>query len=161
MGPVTLRGSIGISALLVTVGTATGFGIVGCSDRHTIPTAPTAVTVAQWMHNGGSRIIQTLGDDFTALDGPNRAFDLPKMAAGCRHLLTDIHSAQAYAPVPDVAIESDWKTALASYAAGATDCDRGSKSHDYSLIITSASEFAQGTKMVAALTPRLDELAQN
>lgn len=160
MDATTLRRLLGVSAIVVTAGTATGIGINTLSGPDPTPPIPPA-TVAQWMHGGGSRLIQTLGDDFTALNGPDQAFDLPKMAAGCEHLLADVRTAQAYASVPDASTETRWSTALAFYVSGAADCVRGSQTQNYSLIITSATELAQGTSNVVALTPRLDELARN
>jgi hypothetical protein len=157
MNPMTLRRWLGVSAIVVTAGTATGIGISTINGPNPTPPA----TVAQWMRNGGSRLIQTLRDDFTALNGPDRAFDLPKMAAGCDHLLADVRKAQAYAPVPDTTTETRWSTALALYATGAADCAHGSDTQNYSLIITSAAELAQGTGNVVALTPRLDELSRH
>jgi hypothetical protein len=146
MNPTAIRRWIGLSAVVVAAaGAAAGISLGNLSGSDPHPSAPVHITVTQWMHNGGSRLIHTLGDDFTALNGPNKAFDLPAMAAGCNHLLADVRSAQAYPAVPDATIEPLWSTALDLYALGAADCARGSATHNYSLIITSAKELSKGT----------------
>lgn len=155
MGARTPRRWLAGTAIVVAAMAATEIGIATAGASHH-PTEPR--TVAEWLHGGGSRLLQTLSDDFTALNGPDQAFDLPQMAAGCRHLLADVHSAQAYAAVPDAGIERRWSAALASYATGAADCAHGSETQNYSLIITAATEISRGTTAVVALTPRLNQL---
>jgi len=108
------RPLLATGAVVVVAGAALGIGVSTTSGARTQP----RLTVSGWLHDGGSQLMKTLGDDFTALKGPDQSLDLSKMDAGCLTPRADVRAAQAYAAVPDATIEIDWTQALAQFAAG-------------------------------------------
>ena len=117
------------------------------------PSTSVVAAVTQWMHDGGSADIVTLATDFTII-GRNAGQDAT-LYAGCRRLLADVRTAQAYAPIPDRVSQTQWASALDLYSHGAADCAQGARTQDYAAIIHAAREITTGTNEIKGVTTRL------
>ena len=131
IGGIALAGVGGVTATAVSLTSA--------------PAPVRTATPGDWLHQGGSRLLRTLGDDFTALGVADRTWDLPSMALGCRHLLADVRTAQADPVIPNPKTQKLWAEALDSFAHGATDCANGAAASDYALIIRASTEIERGS----------------
>ena len=148
---------------MTMVAVAVNASAVACGVSHdaTSHPAPTpsvsgAPAVRRWMHAGGSTDIETLAHDFSTLGGDGQDATL---AAGCQHLLVDVHTAQAHDPVPDTTTQRQWAGALDLYSRGAHDCMQGARAQNYAQVAQASTEFDAGTRDIRAVTARLNTLA--
>jgi hypothetical protein len=116
---------------------------------------PVAVAIVAWVKGGGQDRVDAMSSDFNNIATASAAADSPAVNAACVSLRSHVEKTQAYAPVPDTEVQSDWSTALAQAARSATDCIAGTDTLNASLISRSGQELRATTAAIVAMTTRL------
>lgn len=121
--------------------------------------AGVALSPAAWRDGGGQDLVQRLNADFVEIYNAGNQGDDADMNTACRQLRTDVQAAQAYKEIPDQQAQTAWAQALASFAAGATDCMEGTDPSDPVLLKKAAYEMALGTAQLLRCASRMQELS--
>jgi hypothetical protein len=109
--------------------------------------------VAAWFVDSGQAELNRLT---AAIDGVHTA-DTPGASyagldAACATFAAAVASARDGPRVPDAAEETSFSSALAEYAASATDCRAGASAHDVTLINKAGAAMSAGTSDLAQFT---------
>ncbi|NUR24778.1 MAG: hypothetical protein HOV83_02825 [Catenulispora sp.] len=151
---------IRLKALLASGVLATALlGLTGTAVRAADPANPElAQAIADWYAQGGSKHLNALGKDFSAVAKAATATDIPGVSKACTSLGDDVEKAQKYRAMPDAEAQKHWSAALALYAKGADDCVDGADHVDAAKMNKSNTEITQGSKELNLTTERVKEI---
>jgi hypothetical protein len=115
----------------------------------------TAQQVASWETQYGSSLTNIV-NDFTSVS--KDASNPTALAVDCQKIASDVTTAQGQPPIPNSATQSDWSSALSSYASGAQDCTQGLENNDATMINKATTEFSQGNTSLDAASASIQSL---
>jgi len=119
------------------------------------PDPRVAAAVTAWVDASGETDLETLAEDFTALEQAAAAGRLPDMATACELLGTDVEAAQRHPPIPDAPAQQAWAATLTLYDLGARDCVTGALRADPTVLGRASDEIVGGSQQLQRMTDRL------
>lgn len=145
-------------ASTVPVGPDAGTGTAPAPLPSGPPDPALAAAVAAWVAGDGEADLETLAEDFTALEQAAAAAAMHDMATDCVNLGADVAAAQRHAPIPDGPAQQHWAATLTLYRLGAGDCVSGATRGDPALLNRASDEIIQGSDELQKVSDRLTEI---
>lgn len=152
------RNLIIVAAVASAAVAGTGAYFVSASNR---PHRASPAELQGWYLLGGSDRLDALSTDLERVTKGADRNDFPYLRAACVFTQPDVAAAQAYAPIPDAAIQKAWAAALDSYSKAMTDCIAGADKEDPVVIGRMSLELSTASSYLRDAAAQIDELSRS
>jgi hypothetical protein len=120
---------------------------------------PPAKSVSDWLHGGGTALIEAMSAHNVAIRDAIKNEDAAALLHACSEYESDAIAGQKYASIPDEEAQQHWAKALPLMFQGAVDCGAASYAiSDAKSLMQAVGELNQGTNELNLAVTRLNAL---